>query len=503
MSRFKEYDQYDGLGLAELVRNGEVTALELFDEAVYRYEKTHSAINAVTIPMLDRARQQVENFQPNQTSGVFAGVPLLIKNLLTEIHGTEITNGSAALKGNVSQQTSELAKRYLKSGVTLMGRTNTSEFGLVGFTEPKAYGPTRNPWNLEYSVGGSSGGSAAAVAARIVPLAGGGDGGVSIRIPAACCGLFGLKPTRGRIPTAPIAADYWDGAASEHVITLSVRDSAAMLDITHGPAIGEAYSIPTPERKFSDIIKQPLRRLKIGFTYHSPVNTAVDFECISATQKAVRTLEHLGHHVEEVEFPVDGQVMAKAFFMLYFGQVAADLQAISEKTGIAVKRLDVEDLTYTFGLLGRKISADTYINLKRTWNDMSQSAVSFHKKYDLLLTPTLGLAPPKIGDLQLKLREILPVNLLCHLGMAKHIFSPAIFTRLINSGLAPYPFTQVANLTGQPAMSVPLHWTGNGLPCGVQFVAPMGDEATLLQLATELEIAEPWFDKRPTLVSNY
>ncbi len=506
MNRFKEYDLYDGLGLAELVKRREVSALELFDEAVYRYQRTHASVNAIVIPLLELGRQQAKTLDAGDKcnkQNPFIGVPFLVKNLLTDIAGTEITRGSAALKGNICRQTSDVANRYLKAGVTIFGRTNCSELGLTGFTEPTAYGPTTNPWQKTYGAGGSSGGSAAAVAARIVPLAGASDGGGSIRIPAAHCGLFGLKPSRGRTPATPLATDHWDGAAIEHVVTLSVRDSAAMLDQISVAKSGVAHTIVPPKTRFADIIKKPVRSLKIGFTYQSPVDTAVDFECINAAQHAAKILAQLGHKVEEVTFPVDGNQLAKAFFMLYYGQAAAELSAISTQTNVPITRLDIEDITYLFGLMGRKLSASSYISFKQSWHDMAQQMEQFHRQYDLLLTPTLGKAPKQIGELQPKFTQLLQSQLLARLGSTKLIFSQLHMKRLAKTGLSPYPFTQLANLTGQPAMSVPLYWTANNLPCGVQFVAPMGDEATLFQLAKQLEEAEPWFDKRPAICAEY
>ncbi len=494
MGKFTEYDRYDALGLSELVRKKEVSAEELLEEAISRIEQINPRINAVICRMYDLARNTIRDSLPE---GPFTGVPFLIKDLLTSYAGVPLTMGSKAYKNYIPIRDSELMKRYKATGVVVIGKTNTPEFGLMGVTEPELHGPTRNPWNLDHTPGGSSGGSGAAVSSGMVPFASGGDGGGSIRIPSSFCGLFGLKPTRGRNPTGPDYGQIWQGAAVEHVLTRSVRDSAAMMDAVNGPDAGAPYVIPKPERPYLDELNLEPGSLKIAFTRRSPLDAGMHPECVKAVENAVALLTSLGHKVEEAEPAIDGTALAKSYFTMYFGEIAADIEDISKVLGRKATPSDVEGPTWALKLLGDAFTAGEFVQAIRQWNTFSRQMGLFHEKYDLYLTPTTAYPPVKIGELKPKPMEEKLMKITNTLNLGKLIRLSGIADKLAIESLAKTPFTQLANLTGQPAMSVPLHWTAEGMPCGVQFIARFGDEATLFRLASQLEKAQPWFDRRP------
>jgi len=492
MSGFKEFDQCDGIELAELVRKKKVSPAELCEEAVSRIERINPKLNAVITQMYDLARKTIQEPLPKAP---FTGVPFLLKDLLEEFAGVPLTNGSKAYKNYVPTRDSEMVIRFKKSGVVILGKTNTPEFGLMGFTEPELHGPTRNPWNTEHTPGGSSGGSAAAVASGMVPMASGSDGGGSIRIPASCCSLFGLKPTRGRNPTGPEVGEIWQGAAVSHVITRSVRDSAAMLDATQGSDPGAPYVIPSPERPYLEEIESDPGTLKIAFNTSSPIGAPVHPECVKAVEETARLLESLGHYVEEARPDIDGKALAKSYIIMCFGEVSAEIEEMKIILGRKPKPHDVEALTWNTGLLGHAFTAGEFVKAKREWGIAARAMGRFHQKYDLYLTPTLAHPPVKIGELQPKPFERVAMKVVNALGLTRLLKFSGLTDQIAETSLSKMPFTQLANLTGQPAMSVPLHWTSDGLPCGVHFMAPFGDEATLFQLAAQLEKARPWFDK--------
>ena len=494
MGNFKEYEQYDGLGLAELIRKKEVTPEALCEAAIERIEESNPEINAVITPMFDKARAAAKTIKPE---GPFAGVPFLLKDLMAAYAGVTLNNGCKGLRNYVPAYDSELVKRFKLAGVNILGKTNTPEFGLVAYTEPELHGPTRNPWNTDHTPGGSSGGSAAAVASGMVPLASGGDGGGSIRIPSSYCGLFGLKPTRGRTPTGPDYGELWEGAAIEHVITRSVRDSAAMLDATCAPDIGAPYIIQQPERLYLDEVEREPGKLRIAFNSQSPLGTTVHPDIVKATLETALMLQKLGHDVDEDVPEVDGRSLAMSYISMYFGEVAADIDELKGVLGREVRQDDIETPTWTLGLLGRATSAFSFVKAIRMWGRASRSMARFHEKYDVYLTPTMAQSPIRVGALKLKPLEKAALKMVNTLGLGKLLKRTGIVEKLALENLSKTPFTQLANFTGQPAMSVPLQWTSDGLPCGMQFMAPMGDEATLFRLARQLEEEKPWFDKRP------
>jgi amidase len=496
MGGFKEYAQYDGIGLAQLVKKGEVSPAEICEEAITRIERVNPALNAVITPMYDLARETVQNNLPD---GPFAGVPFLLKDLLGDFAGVPQTMGSKACKNYIPARDSELVKRYKQAGLVILGKTNTPEFGLLGITEPELHGPTRNPWNTDHTPGGSSGGSGAAVASGMVPLASANDGGGSIRIPAACCGLFGLKVTRGRTPSGPAHGKTWQGAVVEHVISRSVRDSAAVLDATQGADVGAPYVISPPLQPYLNEIEQSPGRLRIAFNTQSPIGTEVHPECIQAVEHTVGLMEELGHEVDEAHPDINGQALAKSFFTLYFGEVAANTDELNSILGRKANQADVETLTWTLGLLGRTYSAGHFVKAMHEWELAARIMGRFHETYDIYITPTLAYPPVKIGELALKPIELALLKIVNTLKLGRLLKASGITDKLAVESLSKTPFTQLANFTGQPAMSVPLHWTSEGLPCGVHFMGRYGDEATLLRLAAQLEKAQPWFDKRPAV----
>ena len=500
MSGFREYSHYDGLGLAELVHNKQVTAEELLTEAIRRAELVNPKINAINLPLFELAQKHL-NHLPEE---IFSGVPFLLKDLLSDIQGITTSNGSRAYNHYLPQKDTELVSRYKASGVNIFGKTNTPEFGLMGITEPEAFGPTRNPWNTALTSGGSSGGSAAAVSARIVPLASGGDGGGSIRIPASHCGLFGLKPSRGRTPD--VGGEHWDGASCEHVLSLSVRDSAAMLDQIQGAAIGAPYVIKPPQQSYLAALTAPLPKLRIAFTTQSPYGGAVAPECIRAVEHSAALLEDLGHHVEEKTPDFSGDMLLNSYLTMYFGHTAADVVDLKKLLGPKSVK-DLEDNTRFLALMGQCLSASDYVSAKRDWFYIKQQMDQFHQSYDLLMTPTTASLPVAVGSLAIGGMKKLQTRLAIAAGSSvAGLFKKPLLEITkdeARKNLDKTPFTQLANLSGQPAMSVPLYWSEDNLPVGTQFVAPYGDETTLFKLAAQLEQAQPWQARMPDIVDLY
>jgi amidase len=382
--------------------------------------------------------------------------------------------------------------------VVIFGHTNTPEFGAKAITEPDAWPATANPWNLAHSPGGSSGGAAAAVAGGIVPIAGASDGGGSIRIPAAATGLFGLKPGRGRTPWGPAYSEHLHGAAMNHVLTRSVRDSALMLDATHGSERGERFKIAPPERPYSEEIAREPGRLRIAFTTRSPLDMPVDPEAVTAVEDTARLLESLGHHVEQAEPAIDGRKLAGDFLRMWFANLAVLVADTRAQTGAGDEGFELD--TLAMAAMGRGMNAAEYVQAYLRWNEYGVRLSELHAKYDLYLTPTIAGPPPRLGEVRTPpvLSRVLGVAL--KLGASRLIsLTAGAVDRVARDNLRRVPFTQLANLTGVPAMSVPLHVCKNGLPLGVQFVADHGGEGVLLCLAAQLERARPWAERRPSL----
>lgn len=475
MTAFPEYEQYDAVGLAALIRSGDVTADEVLDAALARLDERNPDINAVVTSRASDARAEVAGgLSQVDVAAPLRGVPYLVKDLNTQIAGVRGTDGSRLFADYVAPRDSVVVERMRAAGLVILGKTNTPEFGLNATTEGRFLGAARNPWNREHSTGGSSGGSAAAVAAGIVPAAHATDGGGSIRIPASCCGLFGLKPTRARLPFAPYAGEGWAGLSIGHAVTRSVRDSAALLDATAGPAAGDPYAAPAPARPFREEVGADPGVLRVGVLEGSPSHTAVDDECRAAVAGAARLCEQLGHAVETCSWPSEVSELAAGAFVVMQANVARKVDARLAVLGRAPADDDLESFTRMMADMGRAARAIDYVEAVDNLRTLGRVIAGMHEHFDVLLSPVLGRPPVPLGELD-------PNEDLARFGAA------------ITSYVA---FTGVANATGAPAMSVPLHWSAGGLPVGVQFQARFGGEATLLRVGAQLENAQPWWDRR-------
>lgn len=473
MALSNELALLDATAQAEMVRNKEVKPIELVDAAIERIERINPAINAVVTPMFDEARTSASGTLPN---GPYTGVPFLLKDLLAAYAGVRMTSGSAFLRDFVPDHDSELVARYKRAGLIVVGKTNTPEYGIMPTTEPALFGPTRNPWDTTRATGGSSGGSAAAVAAGMVAFAHGNDGGGSIRIPASCCGVFGLKPTRARNPLGPDFGDMFSGLVAEHALTRSVRDSAALLDATSGAEIGDPYWAPPPARPFLQEVGADPGKLRIAFTTVAPSGAAVHPDCVRAVIDAAKLCADLGHEVVEAAPKIDGELLVPMFMTLWSAGCTwtIDGAAVATKQEISAERF--EPATWALYQMGKQQSGSAYLMALHWLQGASRKVGRFMTDYDVWLTPTLGEPPVPLGSF-----DATPENPMA--GMAR----AAQFV----------PFTPVCNITGQPAMSVPLFWNDEGLPVGSHFVGRFGDEATLFRLAAQLEAARPWANRRP------
>jgi amidase len=473
MAKTDEYAWMDATTMAELVRDKEVKSIELVEAAIERVERLNPTLNAVITPMYDIAREAARAELPQ---GHFTGVPFLLKDILATYAGVPMAWGSAFTKDYVPDRDSELVVRQKRAGLITIGKTNTPEFGILPTTEPHAFGPSRNPWNTERTTGGSSGGSSAAVAAGIVPMAHANDGGGSIRIPASCCGLFGLKPTRARNPMGPAVGDVMGGLAVEHCVSRSVRDSAALLDATSGPDIGDPYWAPPPERPYLEEVGTPPRQLHIGFTTQSQTGSPVHEDCVKAVLDAAKLCEELGHQVDEFNPDIDGQAMVGPFITAWSAGCSWTVDGMALVTGKEPTEDQFEILTWALYNMGREQSASAYLMAVTALQALSRQVAHMFVDFDIWLTPTLAEPPVPLGTF-----ESPPDN--------------PIYGLMRSADFV--PFTPICNVTGQPAMNVPLYWNEEGLPVGTHFIAHFGDEATLFRLAAQLEEARSWADRRP------
>ncbi|NIP58173.1 MAG: amidase [Gemmatimonadetes bacterium] len=501
-----DYLALDGLAMAGLARRGEVTARELLETALDRADRLDPLLNAVVHRFDEEARARASAIDDGGAGrgsaepAPFRGVPFLVKDVLTTVAGHPHTSGSRLLEGWVADEDSEVVARFRAAGAILFGKTNAPEFGLTPYTEPELFGPCRNPWDPSRTPGGSSGGSAAAVAAGIVPLAGGNDGGGSIRIPAACCGLFGLKPSRGRVPSGPYHVQVWRGLATDHVLTRSVRDSAAMLDAISGPEPGVPSLLPGPERPYLDEVGRDPGRLRVAFTAEPWLGSELDPECRAAVEDAAGLLEEMGHRVEEATPTLDAEPFARAFLTLVAGELGADLRDARAATGRKPGPATVEPETWALHALGRRISAVEHASALRRLERAGKRVALFFQDHDLLLTPTLSRPPAPVGSLAASPLERWALSMLGRLRLGRLLGIVGAIDRMAAEAFEFTPFTPVFNVTGQPAVSVPLAWSREGLPIGIHLAAPFGDEATLFRLAGRLEEARPWFHRLPEWV---
>lgn len=481
---------HDAMELAKLIRDGELKATELLEITIQRIERLNPTLNAVIDKMYDQARGIAGDCDSRShgtasPGAVFYGVPFLLKDFLAEYKGAPFHEGSRAVEGYVSKLDTELVKRQKAAGLITIAKTNASEFGLLPTTEPALYGPTLNPWNPALTPGGSSGGSAAAVAAGIVPMAHGSDGGGSIRIPASCCGIFGLKPTRGRNPLGPLFRDIGSGIICEHAVTRTVRDSAALLDATSGPDTGDPYYAPSPQRPFLEEVGREVESLKIGFLTSVPegwgLETQLHPDCAEAVRDAARLCDSLGHIVVEIDQEdLSYPNLYKAYGGLFTSLAGHLIEYWKKELDKELMQDQFEPLTWFSYQAGLKRTGAYYLGVVEKLQLFSRKMARFYSEndYDAILSPTMTIPPTKLGAFQPTADDPL---------------------RGFRASSAFCAFTEIQNITGQPAMSVPLFWNEDNVPIGVQFAGRFGDEATLFRLAAQLEQAMPWADRKPPL----
>ncbi|HUR77672.1 MAG TPA: amidase [Acidimicrobiales bacterium] len=454
MSDAFDVGRLDGVAQADLLKRGEVTAQELVEWAIERADALNPQLNAIVCATYDDAQAH-------------SGVPIVLKDLVVEVPGVPISEGSRFVHGTVSNFESELVTRYRRGGFAFIGKTNLPEFGMAVHCAPALFGATLNPWSAHHTTAGSSGGSAAAVAAGIVPIAHASDAGGSIRYPASCCGLFGLKPTRARNPLGPEYGDALGGFATEHVLTRTVRDSAWALDVTSGPAPGDPYWAPPPARPFVHELNSEPGRLRIAFSRDSAEETALHPDCLDALDATIALLDALGHELVEAPFTQIDQPTGAAIDALMGGATAWVVEYWTRRLGRPPQPGELEPPTEAMLEQGRRIGAGEWLLARDDINAYTRRAAAWFEQYDLFLCPTVTTPPLLLGDMDAHGADMIR-----------------------NAGV-------IANLTGNPAMSVPLYWNGDGLPIGSHFLAPFGDEATLLRLAAQLETAQPWADNWP------
>jgi amidase len=479
------YTDYDAVSLAKLIKTRQVSPEEVLDAAIHQIEVTNPALNAVITKLYDQAHAQLQELD---LSLPLAGVPMLLKDLLADYKGIPTSFGSKWLKDFPVPENSELVNRYLRAGLIIVGKTNVPEFGLGAVTEPAAFGPTKNPCNPTITPGGSSGGSAAAVAAKMVPIAHANDGGGSIRIPASCCGLFGLKPTRGRTPTGSRQFRRgWNGLITEHVLTRTVRDSAVLLDISSEPWGGVA-GLPTPTKSYSHQLSLSTSPLKIGFTMQSffgDVNVHPD--CIAAVNTGLKQCVTLGHQLEEVKLSFDAEQLRTAYATIVSAEVKNMLNQFAKQVGHGPARREIELATATIASFGQHYTGAEYAHAAVVMDQATWQLEQYLQHIDVLVTPVLSKPPVPIGYFQPKWYEQMIMQLLrmCRLPWLMNMIESALAKQIFDY----VAYTPLCNLTGHPAMSVPFYKAQENIPIGVHFIGRMGDEATLLHLAYQLEEA--------------
>ena len=478
MAAFTDYENHDAVGLAALVARGETTPEALLEAAIARVDARNETVNAVTNRLYDYGRRAIADGLPD---GPLKGVPYLLKDLSASLAGCPTTRGCKFFEDVVPAEDSELVKRLKRAGVAIFGRTNTCELGLSLTCEPQLHGPTKNPWDRTRISGGSSGGAAAAVAARMLPAAHASDGFGSIRAPAACCGLVGLKPTRGRNTMAPYLGEGLSGLATEHAVSLSVRDSAAILDATRGPGAGDPYSAAPPDRPFLDEAGTDPGRLRIAFTRRAPNGAPVEADAIRVLEETASLAAELGHRVEEADPAIDGAAVVPTFLTLMAVNTAVNLSS-HPSAGRAAREDEVERITWLSAKMGEAVSGADCVRATQTMHRLGRQMADFHRRYDILLTPGLATGTAaKLGWLDMTMDDV-----------------DEYWRRVFHFS----PFTVWFNITGQPAIMLPLGESADGLPVAVQAVAPYGDEATLFRFSAQLETARPWFDRKPAMVGG-
>lgn len=471
-----EYSDLDGLAMADLVRRGEVSALELVEEAIKRIELLNPELNAVVYPMYEMAR----SLAGKKPSGTFGGVPFVVKDMTSHYAGTPTTHSSRLLKGIAnSTYDTEIIRRFKQAGVITVGKTNTPELALAATTEPLLRGACHNPWNLNRTTGGSSGGSAAAIASRIVPMGHGGDGGGSLRMPGSCCGIVGFKPSRMRTPHGPDVSAVWESCCGEFVMSRSVRDSAYMLDEVAGQDIGAFYSAPAQERPFREEIERDPRKLKIAWSAGGPDQVDTHPDCVAAVEHAAKLCADLGHDVEEA-YPKIPQELSDTFGESFLGALAIETAQDAAELEILVGRKagpdDFEPANWSFIQHGRSLSGVDAVRFRRTLHNVARAVGPFFEEYDVYISPTLAKPPVELGNIDTTCPE---------------------WTEFFGNMFEFMPFTSLFNVTGSAGVSLPVWWNDENLPIGCQFITRMGDDGLLLSLAAQIERAAPWADRRP------
>ena len=474
-----ELARLDATAQADLVRSGDVSPSELVEASIARIEALNPQLNAVIHPLFEKARDAAKS--PDLPDGPFKGVPFLVKDVVCHTAGDPYHAGTKFLKEAewVEERDTELARRYRAAGFVFVGKTNTPEFAMSATTEPLAYGASRNPWNPDHSTGGSSGGTGAAVAAGLAPLGHGNDMGGSIRIPSAHCGLVGLKPTRARNSLAPDFGEYWGPLTHEHVLTRSVRDTAAVLDATAGPAPGDPYMAPPPARPWAEEVGVHPGRLRIGFRTDPGRGREIDSACVSAVENTAKLLTELGHNVELVALDaMDSDDLEAAFSVIAGAGLVRDLERWGERLGRPITEADIEPMNWAMFEQARTVVASAYVAAVESVQSYARGVAAWWDEgFDVLLTPTTAAVPAKIGEL-----------------------APLGDPQAVMAGMmACTAFTVPFNATGQPAISLPLHLSDAGLPIGIQLVAAYGREDVLVRLASQLECARPWAERRPPI----
>lgn len=475
MARIENYESFDAMGLAELVAKGDASPADLLETAIAVAEERNPALNAIVIPMYEQAREAVSDGLPD---GPFRGVPFLLKDLHLGYTGARTTYGSKLFRDNVADHDSELVLRYKRAGLVVFGKTHSPEFGLTTSTETELFGQTANPWDTTRTSGGSSGGASAAVAGGIVPAANASDGGGSIRIPASCCGLVGLKPTRARNPAGPDVGEGWGGMSTAHVVSRSVRDTAALLDATHGPDVGDPYCAPAPARPYLDELGRDPGRLRVAVQRASFNGAPTHPDCVAAVDAAAALLEGLGHEVFESQLEVDAETLGAATRTIIAANIRATVEDRARALGREPSADDVELGTWAMVQLAESLGADDYARAVRTIHAVGRQVSYFLEDVDVVLSPTMATPPLELGRLSLSRMD-----------------DPQGYIADLNQTIG---YTSLFNASGHPALSLPLHWSPSGLPIGLQFAGRFGDESALLRLSAQLETTQPWFDRTPS-----
>ena len=482
----------DATELARRVRAREVSATELVDAAITGIEQVNPQLNAVVHKMYESARESAK--QP-LGDGPFAGVPMGVKDFDGFVKGVPFTASTRFLDGFIPDHDAEAIARFRRAGLIFLAKTNCPELAILGTTESEFRGPAHNPWNLDHTTGGSSGGSAALVAARAVPVAHGGDGGGSLRIPASICGLVGLKASRGRIPTGPDLGEGWGGYVQFGVLSRSVRDTAAMLDVLAGAMPGDPYAAPPHVGTFLSELAHKPARLRVAFTTQSFFGKATDPACVDAVTKTAQLLRELGHDVEEAHPAFDRDALVRAYLVQVGVGTAAEIADFARWTGKSPRASEFEPATWFLRQVGLAMGGVDLQHARDSIQTAGRQMAAFHQKYDVLLSPTLAHPPVRLGELGLKSADRFALAALRALPLRPAIL--AALAQLAADNFEKTPNTQIFNQTGQPAISLPLHMSPAELPIGVQFSAAYGEEGLLLQLAGQLEDAAPWIARRP------